>query len=185
MMMLEPWLFVGVAALLGAVHRVLLGGALRRPYAMTVGFLVYAGIICAGTNGNALAAIVVAGVAQSLWALGHGDALDMGTMHQAGKDWLRPVIDELCGPMVVPNTARAFWRDFLHMSLRYGIQTSGMGAVLCLFGVHAWPVFAAGFLGGICYALTRTPVQRWLPSINVGEPAIGAVVAGGLAVGFI
>lgn len=182
--MLAPWQIVLTAALLGAVHRVLLGGALRRPYAMTVGFFLYAGIICAAT-GNAFAAVVVSGVTQSLWALGHGDGLDMGTMPQSGKDWLRPIIDELCGPMVVPNTERAFWRDFLHMSLRYGIQTSGMALALWPFGLPAPLLAASGFLGGVCYSLTRTPLQRLVPALNVGEPAIGAVVAGGLAVGLV
>jgi hypothetical protein len=182
--MLEPWQLVLVAALLGAGHRVLLGGALRRPYAMTVGFFLYSGIICAAT-GNAFAAVVVSGITQSLWALGHGDALDMGTMPQDGDDWLRPVIDWLFGPMVTPNTDSAFWRDFAHMSLRYGIQTSGMAIALWPFGLPAPVLAASGLFGGVCYALTRTPVQRWFPVVNVGEPAIGAVVAGGLAVGLV
>lgn len=169
------------AAFLGAFHRIALGGALRKWIAVTLGFIVY-GFIIAACTGDWIAAVVVSAFTQAMWALGHGDGIDMGTEPQQGDDWLRPVIDWLFGPTVTPGTDRAFWRDFCHMSIRYGIQTGAMSFALVLFGHEPAALFApVGLLGGACYALTRTPLQRWFPSINVGEPAIGAVIAGGLA----
>jgi len=150
-----------------------LGGGMRRSYAMIIGVLAVA--ITALFLTNSLFILPAAIVLMALWVLGHGDGLNPNNeIAYHDSDWLRPVLDKIFGDK------NSVTRAFTYMSLRYGMQTTVVALLGCMFSFYMLAFAPVGLLGGVAYYTIGYANRDKKPNYTeVGEYYTGAVVIGG------
>lgn len=179
-------MFTLLSAILGAILRRALGGAVKLPRGVTMSALcLLAGVISYFELGL-LGATLIAISTLVYWSMGHGSYMDMGTIDAIDNERFAPWLDKWFGTTSTKSVAR----DYAGMFLRYTVPAIPIAIAYLAFSPSyiglTFPL--VGFVIATSYLITSVfkdylyLTKHWFDGFtSYGELLAGATFYGALA----